>query len=135
VLKSARSDADSRKRKAPVPPAMTGVVCASHRPRLSFDHADGRWLPPLSSRLEAGVPASGQRACPPILAARAEMIDLLFPMEEALVARTPGASNRTPRELRAEAKRLTERADYIEKTKALKKELDGAKAQRKRSAR
>jgi hypothetical protein len=59
----------------------------------------------------------------------------LFPTEEAFVARTPGASNRTPRELRAEAKRLTEKADHIEKTNALKKELEKAKAQRKRSAR
>lgn len=51
------------------------------------------------------------------------------------MARTPGASNRTPRELRAEAKRLAEKADHIEKTAALKKELEKAKAQRKRSAR
>lgn len=36
--------------------------------------------------------------------------------------RTPGATNRTPRELRAEAKRLTEKAKYLEKLEALKKQ-------------
>lgn len=34
--------------------------------------------------------------------------------------RTKGAKNRTPRELRAEAKRLNEKADYIEKLSKLK---------------
>lgn len=41
------------------------------------------------------------------------------------MGRTPGATNRTPRELRAEAQRLMEKADYMEKiaklTKAAKK--------------
>ncbi|CEG99387.1 MULTISPECIES: hypothetical protein [Propionibacterium] len=37
------------------------------------------------------------------------------------MARTPGAKNRTPRELRAEAKRLNERANYLEKLAKLKK--------------
>lgn len=36
--------------------------------------------------------------------------------------RTPGATNRTPRELRAEAKRLLEKADLMEKLAKLKKE-------------
>lgn len=47
------------------------------------------------------------------------------------MARTPGAKNRTSRELRAEAKRLEERADHIDKTAALKKELEQAKSRRK----
>lgn len=38
------------------------------------------------------------------------------------MGRPPGATNKTPRELRAEAKRLTEKAKYIEKLAALKKE-------------
>lgn len=37
------------------------------------------------------------------------------------MARTPGAKNRTPRELRTEAKRLMEKADYMEKIAKLKK--------------
>jgi hypothetical protein len=45
--------------------------------------------------------------------------------------RTPGAKNRTPRELRAEAKRLLEKADHLEKTAKLKKELEKAKLLRK----
>jgi hypothetical protein len=36
------------------------------------------------------------------------------------MGRTPGAKNRTPRELRAEAKRLLEKADYMEKLAKLK---------------
>lgn len=36
--------------------------------------------------------------------------------------RTPGAKNRTPRELRAEAKRLTEKANLLEKMEKLNKE-------------
>lgn len=40
------------------------------------------------------------------------------------MARTPGATNRTPRELRAEAKRLMEKADYIEKLAKLKKQSE-----------
>lgn len=36
------------------------------------------------------------------------------------MARTPGAKNRSPRELRAEAKRLMEKADYKEKLAKLK---------------
>lgn len=36
------------------------------------------------------------------------------------MARTPGAKNRTPRELRAEARRLTEKAKHIEKMDKLK---------------
>ena len=35
--------------------------------------------------------------------------------------RTPGAKNRTPRELRAEAKRLTEKAKLMEKLAEAKK--------------
>lgn len=40
------------------------------------------------------------------------------------MARTPGAKNRTPRELRAEAKRLTEKANYLEKLAKLKKDAE-----------
>lgn len=47
------------------------------------------------------------------------------------MARTPGATNRTPRELKAEAKRLLEKADHIEKAAKLKKELERAKKLRK----
>lgn len=36
--------------------------------------------------------------------------------------RTPGAKNKSPRELRAEAKRLTEKANYMEKLEKLKKD-------------
>jgi hypothetical protein len=36
------------------------------------------------------------------------------------MARTPGATNKTPREMRAEAKRLIERADAKEKYDKLK---------------
>ena len=36
--------------------------------------------------------------------------------------RTPGAKNKTPRELKAEAKRLTEKAKYMEKLEKVKKE-------------
>ncbi len=36
------------------------------------------------------------------------------------MARTPNAKNRTPRELRAEARRLIEKADYKEKLEKLK---------------
>lgn len=38
------------------------------------------------------------------------------------MGRTPGATNRTPRELRAEAKRLNEKADLLDKLAKLKKE-------------
>ncbi len=38
------------------------------------------------------------------------------------MGRTPGATNRTPRELRAEAKRLNEKADLLDKMAKLKKE-------------
>lgn len=41
---------------------------------------------------------------------------------EAAVGRPPGATNKSPRELRAEAARLIEKAKYIEKLAALKKE-------------
>lgn len=34
--------------------------------------------------------------------------------------RTPGAKNKTPRELRAEAKRLNEKANLLEKIQKLK---------------
>jgi hypothetical protein len=37
------------------------------------------------------------------------------------MARTPGAKNKTPREMRAEAKRLNQVADYKEKIEKLKK--------------
>jgi hypothetical protein len=40
---------------------------------------------------------------------------------EPNMGRPPGATNRTPRELRAEAKRLTEKAKAMEKIAALKK--------------
>lgn len=36
--------------------------------------------------------------------------------------RTPGAKNRTPRELRAEAKHLTEKANLLEKMEKLNKD-------------
>jgi len=36
------------------------------------------------------------------------------------MARTPGAKNKTPRELRAEAKRLNEKASLLEKIQKLK---------------
>lgn len=36
--------------------------------------------------------------------------------------RTPGAKNKTPRELRAEAKRLSEKADYMDRIAKLKKD-------------
>jgi len=36
------------------------------------------------------------------------------------MGRTPGAKNKTPRELRAEAKRLTEKAGFMEKLEKLK---------------
>ncbi|WP_279322965.1 hypothetical protein [Ancrocorticia populi] len=36
--------------------------------------------------------------------------------------RTPGAKNKTPRELRAEAKRLNEKANYMEKLEKLEKQ-------------
>lgn len=39
---------------------------------------------------------------------------------ETALGRPPGSTNKTPRELRAEAKRLTEKAKYIEKLAALK---------------
>lgn len=38
------------------------------------------------------------------------------------MGRTPGAKNRTPRELRAEAKRLNEKANLLVKMEKLKKE-------------
>lgn len=41
--------------------------------------------------------------------------------------RTPGATNKTPRELRLEAQRLTEKAKYLEKLAALKKKKDDKK--------
>lgn len=37
------------------------------------------------------------------------------------MGRPPGATNKTPRELKAEAKRLSEKAKYMEKLAALKK--------------
>lgn len=37
------------------------------------------------------------------------------------MARTPGAKNKSPRELRAEAKRLNEKANFKEKIDKLKK--------------
>lgn len=40
---------------------------------------------------------------------------------ENTMGRTPGAKNKTPRELRAEAKRLTEKASYMEKLAKLRK--------------
>lgn len=51
------------------------------------------------------------------------------------MARTPGATNRTPRELRAEAKRLLEKADHLEKAAKLKKELERARQMRKGASR
>lgn len=51
------------------------------------------------------------------------------------MARTPGATNRTARELRAEAKRLLEKADHIDKQAALKKALEQAKSKRKGGSR
>ncbi|HPE13486.1 MAG TPA: hypothetical protein PLQ14_15070 [Actinomycetota bacterium] len=43
------------------------------------------------------------------------------------MGRTPGAKNRTPRELRAEAKRLNEKASLLEKMAKLKKEARSAR--------
>jgi hypothetical protein len=43
------------------------------------------------------------------------------------MGRTPGAKNRTPRELRAEAKRLNEKANYMEKLAKLKKDTEKSK--------
>ena len=40
---------------------------------------------------------------------------------EGVMARTPGAKNRTPRELRAEAKRLQEKARLLERIDKLRK--------------
>jgi hypothetical protein len=51
------------------------------------------------------------------------------------MARTPGAKNRTSRELRAEAQRLVEKADHKDKTAVLKKELEQAKSKRKGGSR
>lgn len=51
------------------------------------------------------------------------------------MARTPGAKNRTQRELRAEADRLIEKADHKDKIEALKKELEQAKSKRKGGSR
>ena len=44
------------------------------------------------------------------------------------MGRTPGAKNKTPRELRAEARRLNEKAKYLEKMEKLK---DSAKKKAK----
>lgn len=41
------------------------------------------------------------------------------------MGRPPGATNKTPRELRAEAKRLEEKANYMEKLAKLKKKNEG----------
>ena len=41
---------------------------------------------------------------------------------EKVMGRPPGSTNKTPRELRAEAARLIEKAKYIEKLAALKKD-------------
>jgi hypothetical protein len=41
--------------------------------------------------------------------------------------RTPGATNKTPRELRAEGKRLIEKADYMEKIAKLNAKAKKAK--------
>jgi hypothetical protein len=55
----------------------------------------------------------------------ADMIKISFIYsKETLLGRPPGATNKTPRELRAEAKRLTEKAKYIEKVAALKKKKE-----------
>ncbi len=40
------------------------------------------------------------------------------------MGRTPGAKNRTPRELKAEAKRLNEKANLLEKLERLRKEAE-----------
>lgn len=50
------------------------------------------------------------------------------------MGRTAGAKNRSPRELRAEAMRLLEKAAYIEKMDELKKEAAKAKTQAKAKA-
>lgn len=44
-----------------------------------------------------------------------------LPRIEALMGRPPGSTNKTPRELRAEAQRLIEKAKYLEKIAALRK--------------
>lgn len=43
------------------------------------------------------------------------------------MARPPGAKNRTARELRADAARLTEKAKYLDKIEKLKKEAQKKK--------
>ncbi len=43
------------------------------------------------------------------------------------MGRTPGAKNRTPRELRAEAKRLNEKANLLDKLAKLKREAEKKK--------
>lgn len=48
--------------------------------------------------------------------------------KEAAMARTPGATNRTPRELKAEAARLLEKAAYLERIEKLKKREADARA-------
>jgi hypothetical protein len=61
-------------------------------------------------------------------------IFIITTQKEAVMGRTPGATNKTPRELRAEADRLRERADHIDKTAELKKQLERAKSKRKSGA-
>jgi len=51
------------------------------------------------------------------------------------MARTPGAKNRTARELEAEGKRLIEKARHMKKMEVLKKELEQAKIKRKGGSR
>jgi len=53
-------------------------------------------------------------------------VSFLLP-QEAAVPRTPGAKNRTARELRADAARLTEKAKYLDKIEKLKKEAQKKK--------
>lgn len=43
------------------------------------------------------------------------------------MGRTPGAKNRSPRELRAEAKRLNEKASLLEKMAKLKRQAEKKK--------
>lgn len=51
------------------------------------------------------------------------------------MARTPGAKNRSARELEAEGKRLIEKAKHKKKMDALQKELEQAKIKRKGGSR
>jgi hypothetical protein len=64
-----------------------------------------------------------------------DRIVVIYCFQEAVMARTPGARNRTARELEAEAKRLQQRAKDMKRIEALKKELEQAKSKLKGGSR